>query len=60
MIYKVSSIHQQQAIDERVCDEERDAKFVATSLSLSQVVCQTPTISCWDRPRLMTWLYLIF
>ena len=53
MIYKVSSTHQQQAIDERVCDEERDAKFVATSLSLSQIVCQTPTIGYWDRPRLM-------
>jgi hypothetical protein len=39
MIYKVSSTHQQQATDARVCDEERDAKFVATSLSLSQVVC---------------------
>ena len=59
MIYKLSSTHQKQATDGG-SDEEREAKFVATSLSLSQVVCQTTAISYWDRPRLMTWLYLIF
>lgn len=59
MIYKLSSIHQKQAIDDGF-GEEREAKILLPHLCNCLIVCQTTAISYWDKQRLMTWFCLIF